>query len=474
MTTRTHAARHLKHPHLLVATAMLMSAAGAASAGPVVIYSNIVGDPTSSIPGGGTWDTDFSFFTLNISTSGEYWLLNFQDDNTDPEVLVAGSGVTGQTVLREGVDGLGGRLVQGIDSSGRINNAGQWVIGADFDGSSADDDVILGGNLSGLTTLYAQEGGAIDPAYGFGSGNTWDTLDTTAIDQSGRAYWISDGVDGPSFTSSNDEFIATSDNQVIAQKGVTTPGNQPGTPRAIDDFDLDDFHISDDGSQWLARGDIGAPTADDDALFVNGSIVLREGFTLSEVGISGAGALTDVVDNLTGGIDQQFMAGNGDWYAIGQLADVETDWAVRNGELIAASGDEIFAGAGEFWDDPATGVQDFSVLVGNSLGDYILGGLTSSGDEVIVLNGLEDVLRSGDAVDLNGDGVFDDGVFIGSFEFQETRLGDNLELYSLVNFIDDTGANIGSGFITVTVPTPAGMSALMVAGAFVLRRRREP
>ncbi|MEM9662812.1 MAG: hypothetical protein AAF937_10950 [Planctomycetota bacterium] len=457
-------------------SALILGVAGtalsaAAQNQPTVIYSNIVGDPTSQIPGGGTWDTDFGFFTLNISTSGEFWLVNFQDDNTNPEVLVAGSGLSGSTVLREGVDGFDGRFVSGIDSSGRINNAGQWVVGADYDGDTATDDVILGGDLGGLTTVFAQEGSAIDDAYGFGSGNTWDTLDTTAIDQSGRVYWISDGVDGPAFTSANDEFIATSDFGVLAQKGVTVPGNQPVAPRPIDDFDLDDLHVSDDGTQWLARGDIGTPTVDDDALFVNGDIVMRENFTLSEIGITGADALTLVVDDLGGGIDQQFMAGNGDWYAFGELNDAATNWAVRNGELIAASGDPITPSSSETWDDPSQFVQDFSFFVGNGLGDFILGGLTSEGDEVVVLNGETVVLRSGDPIDLDGNGLFDDGIFLGGFEFNETRLGDNLELFSLVSFVDAAGLPAGDGFITLTIPAP-GTAAVLGLGALALRRRR--
>ncbi|MEM9082075.1 MAG: hypothetical protein AAGB34_00655 [Planctomycetota bacterium] len=439
---------------------------------PRVIYSNIASDPTSAIPGGGTWDNEFSFFTLNISTSGEYWLLNHQGVADDSEVLVVGTGTSGSVVLAEGIDGFDGRLVDGIDSSGRINNAGQWVVGADLDGDTSTDDVILGGNLSGVTTLYAQEGEAIDTGFGFGPGNTWDVLDSTAIDQSGRVYWVSDAVDGSSFSSSTNEIIVSSDFRVIAQKGVDVPGNQSTSPRAFDDFDLDDFHVSDDGSSWLVRGDIGTPTSDDDALFVNGNIVVRENFTLSQTGITGADGLAQVVDGLTGGIDQQFMAGNGDWYVFGQFADQATDWAIRNGELIASSGDEIFAGANEFWDAPGEGVQDFSLLVGNSLGDYILGGLTTSGETAIVLNSEEVVLRSGDAVDLDGDGTLDD-VFIDSFEFQETRLGDNLVLYALVNFRDRLGFGLGSGFISVQIPAPGSAGLLLLSGLAVSRRRRQ-
>ncbi|MEM9409543.1 MAG: dockerin type I domain-containing protein [Planctomycetota bacterium] len=418
---------------------------------PTVIYSNLPNTPTNQIPDNlGFWDTDFSFFTLNISPSGEYWLLNFQEENTNPEVLIAGSGQVGSAVLVEGVDGFLGRTIDGIDSSGRINDAGQWVVGGDLSGSTADDDVIVGGDLNGVSTLYAQEGAAIENDFGFGAGNTWDTLDSTAIDASGKVYWVSDGIDGPAFDSTNDEFVATSDFTVIAQKGVDVPSNQPVKPRAYDDFDLDDLHVSSDGLQWMVRGDIGTPTIDDDCLFVNNSIVVREGITLTEVGILDAEALTLPVDGLTGGIDQQFMAGNGDWYVFGQLNDDETNWAIRNGVLIAASGDEIFPGANEFWDDPNSDIQDFAFLVGNSLGDYLLGGRTTAGDEVVVLNGLTEVLRSGDAVNLDGD---TSSVFIDSFEFQETRLGNNGAVYSLVNFEDVNGSPIGSGFIEFFVET---------------------
>lgn len=64
---------------------------------------------------------------------------------------------------------------------------------------------------------------------------------------------VSHGVDGPAFTSLNDEFIETSDFAVMAPKGVDISAGQRGTSRPYDDFDLDDFHVSDDGLQWLVH-----------------------------------------------------------------------------------------------------------------------------------------------------------------------------------------------------------------------------
>ncbi|MEM6560800.1 MAG: PEP-CTERM sorting domain-containing protein, partial [Planctomycetota bacterium] len=395
-------------------------------------------------------------------------------ENTDPEVLVAGTGTVGSVVLQEDLTISGQtRLIQGIDSSGRINDSGRWVVGADFDGDSATDDIIVGGNTAGADIIYAQEGSTIDAGFGFDPGDTWDDLSTTAIDAAGTTYWRATGLDGPSFTSANDDVIASSNNQILAQKGVDIPGNQPSSPRPYEDFDLDDLHVSADGTQYLARGDIGSPTSDDDALFVNDVVVLRENFTLADTGITGADGLTDVVDNLTGGIDQQFMAGNGDWYAFGTLFDgseVSSIYAVRNGELIATTDDPITPGATETWDDPLAEESDFDFFKGNSLGDWVLGGRTSTGDDVAVFNGVSVILRTGDEVDLDGDGV-GDGVFILDFELNEAALGDNLQFYALVNFADATGAEIGSGFISVQVPEPTTLGLLSL-GTLALRRRR--
>ncbi|MEM7807389.1 MAG: hypothetical protein AAF561_04700 [Planctomycetota bacterium] len=462
---------------LLTASAILtVPAAMAAAQVPTVIYSNLPGEPTNQIPGlSSGWDPDFGFFTLNASPSGEFWLLNFQsDDDTPIEVLVAGSGTTGTVVLEEFTPLLStGRNVSGIDSSGRINDSGQWAIGGDLDDDSSTDDFIISGDLSGPVAIIAQEGQTIPAAFGFDPGDTFDTLDSTAIDAAGNVYFNSSGLDGPTFSTGNDDVFFVSNNTTLLRAGVDVPTNQSGgTTEAYDGFDLDDFHVSADGSSFLVRADLEGSTADDDALFVDGAVVIQENRTLSDAGIVGADALTAVVDSGFGGIDQQFMAGNGDWYAFGQVFDGnDTDWAVRNGEIIAVSGDSITPGSSETWDDPNGGIQDFSFLKGNANGDYVLAGLTSAGDVVAVVNGTDVVLRTGDELDLDFDGV-GDGVFLLDFEFNEAALGDNNVLYALATFADANGAEIGGGFISVIVPEPTSLSLLACTTLLLTRRRR--
>jgi len=104
----------------------------------------------------------------------------------------------------------------------------------------------------------------------------------------------------------------------------------------------------------------------------------------------------DVVD-----IFNSRLLPNGDWYARGDDL-FSDDWVVSNGVLLAQTGDSIIGGA-ETWGASIGGVA------GNSNGDYVISGNTSDPDSafdnVIALNGTTIVVREGDPVDLDGNGM---------------------------------------------------------------------
>jgi hypothetical protein len=415
------------------------------------IYSNVSGSASSDVPGGGTFDPGFSFFTLNTSPSGQYWVIEFQT-STGAEVLIVGTGTSGTTVLREGETLLAGRLLETIDASPRVNDSGAWAVAGDLSGDATTDDVIITSSLVGPIVL-AQETGEISSTFSLPAGGAWDTLHSTAIVASSTVYWTAEALDGAPFTATDDEMIATSLGQIVARKGVTIPTNQFNEQtRFIENFDLDDLHVSADGSDLLVRGDLDGATGDDDVLIYNNAVVLQESVTLSNMGIQGAGAFTLPVDNITGGIDHQFLAGNGDWYAWGQLSDSATDWVVRNGVLIAGTGLSIHAGASETWDDPANRIQDFYAVAGNASGQFVIAGRTSAGRDVIVLDNSQVVLATGDEVDLDGNGA-GDGYFIVSFEFDGVRIGAS-DVYALVTIAEAGATTTSSAFIVL--PLPAG------------------
>jgi hypothetical protein len=141
------------------------------------------------------------------------------------------------------------------------------------------------------------------------------------------------------------------------------------------------------------------------------------------------------------------MTGNGDWFARGDLTD-DSDWAMRNGTVVAYSGDPIVSGATELWGDA------LAALAGNTVGDWVLAGNTDNADpdldSVVVLNGTTVLLREGDGVDLDGNGVADDGAEISGFSPNDLVLGADLTLLAFVTLRDSTsGTALGDAFVVL-------------------------
>lgn len=168
---------------------------------------------------------------------------------------------------------------------------------------------------------------------------------------------------------------------------------------------------------------------------VDGVVVVQEGFPLP------GGDPTEIVDS--SGIAAVFMSGGGDWTAEGDFDGADVDWVLYNGDLVAREGDPIHAGTTEAWGTPA-----FIASTCNSVGDYIVGGDTDLGDiardQVIVLNGERVVMRQGDPIDLDGNGLFDDNLFLNIFGTDDFRLTDDLQLYFTAT-VREAGGTISVG-----------------------------
>jgi hypothetical protein len=210
------------------------------------------------------------------------------------------------------------------------------------------------------------------------------------------------------------------------QSGVSTIAGE-----TWDSLSLSDCGMTPDGAHWFATGDTENPnTAIDGILVVDDAVVMREGSP-----VAGAGT-----PNLTAVFFTR-MLDNGDWYARGDDPS-DNDWAVRNGVLVAKTGDSIIPGNPETW-----GVT-FSTFTGNEAGRTIIVGNTSATpdrDEIVLLNNRRVVVREGDPVDLDGNGQFDDDVFIGRFVNTNTAfladdfvLTDDLMLYFIANIRSST------------------------------------
>ena len=383
-----------------------------------VIFTNIASSPLSEVPGlpGVRFD---GFGRPNLSPNGLNYVITAAADlpTAESDLLIA----NGVVILRESEAPsflAPGNTIGNFDQGASINDAGQVAFSVDTTAATTEDDVIARYDGPGSFSLIAQEN---SPVVGGPVGWIYDSLNTSVITNSGVVGYESDSIDGTAGGTSDDNAMFMGP-MPFAQKGVDIPAGQlTGNMDPWDDFDTADLFINASGTRYILQGDVdSSSTLNDDVVVVDGTIVVQEGFPLI------GGDPTQIVDS--SGIAAVFMSGGGDWTAEGDFDGSNVDWVIYNGDLIAREGDPIHPGSTETWGTPA-----FIASTCNSVGDFIVGGDTdmsdATRDQVIVLNGERVVMREGDPVDLDGNGLFDDGLFVNIFGTDDFRLTDDLQLF---------------------------------------------
>ncbi len=430
---------------------MVMAAMSAALVGsgiafaqmPIVIYSEIAGDPTAQVPGFPAGTYFESFERPYASPNGQYWLMecDHDGDSAQDNFILKGSGTDGSTaftVLQEGKEAPWNtaELMGTIgDRNMGINDNGDFAVAANTNGPTVSDEYIVK-SIGGAWSIVAQEGQPLPAPHETGMWST--TLNSPFILADGTVGYRGDSNLDTSF----DYFLMLADT-VIAQEGVTIPGNQGGGATSPwDNLDSQDYYMNATGTVWIAQGDTEAATSEDDIAVVNGNVVVQEGYTIGDFTIPVDGS----------GISQIYMTSNGDWMVRGDNDD-NKDWIYRNGTVIAQTGDEVPGSGGtEFYDDTRF-ASCFFHMIGNGEGDYIIGAVTDAADEefdaVLVLNGQQVVARQGDPVDLNGDGIDNDNTYIDIFNDDDGFLTNDLMLYFTAILRDGSGADLGQAFMYI-------------------------
>jgi hypothetical protein len=435
----------MANPLTACAASMALAAAGPAAAGSAAaIYTNITGHPTAQVPGvpGSEFRAPLApFLALYGSPNGTYWIFKgFSDDpDTANEVIVAGSGMTGTTVAREGDPApLPGLAYGFMDSDCGIDESGRYAFGNRLSGGPATTDEVLFVFDGSDIVVAVREGdvapGLVDPD---GAGNELygNSLNSAHVLASGAVAYKADLIQNIDTDYRSALYQGA---LVVSQEG--TGGTIAG--EIIDSFvslSGNTFSSSADGSAWVVEADIGAGVASVEAVIVSGSILLRDG---------------DLVPGFASPVESIFavdMGGNGDWFARGALADGR-DWAVRNGQVIAASGEPV----------GATGLVYDGLLAvnGNGAGDFVIFASTTDGGQVAVLNGTEVIAASGDPVDLGAVGPVQ--AFIGTFDANDIVFSDDLDddlvddrsLYAFVGLRDEALQDIGDALIVVRLADP--------------------
>ena len=417
-----------------------------------LIYTTVSGLPESQVPGLGGVEFKPGTSTANLdrvfgSPNGNWIITALADLATiDDEVLIA----NGALLQQEGQPGPWTGNLENcgtIDQKIGINDAGDFTFATNTSATVNDDYIVT--YIGGTWGYSAREGDAAGPV----PGNTWDDiLDSPVILADGTSGFMADGLDG-TLTTATDDF-AILGNTVLMQQGVSIPSGQAGGGmETIGTMDFQDYWVTPDGSQWLVQGDLNGDTNFDDIVVVNGAVVLQEGHIIP------GSSFTDPIDSA--GIVGVHMDPGGNWFARGNNDISEQDWVVRNGAVIATLGDPITTGASEHWDDASFG-DCFFLHVGNTAGDYVIGGVTDNADPllngVLVLNGTTVICREGDPVDMDGNGLFDDDTYVNTFGNDDAFLSDAGILYVILTVKDPLGTVRGQAFLSIDTQGSAGVT----------------
>jgi hypothetical protein len=405
----------------------------------VTLYTNIATSPTSNVPGlpgtqftSGSGSTNFE--RPWVSPNGLHWgiradtpLATSMDsvlivDNAlalqegTPCPFSTGPGNFGQTDIRIG-----------------INDNGDYAYFTNTT-ESANDDYIVKVTAGPTYTVIAQEAAAI-PAL---PGATYDDdLDSITLLADGRVSFRADGIDGAGVVTTTDDELFIIDNAINAREGITIPaGQDSGGMATWESFTFENSWVSPDGLHVLLDGDL-LGTTNDDVTVYDGNVVIQESFPIPGT------AFTSAV--VSGGADEVGMDAAGRWMARGNNADGQ-DWVVRNGIVLAKTDDPIGT-TGESWDD--TDFTDgFFAFASNMAGDYVVGGLTnapSTMNGVLVLNDAFIILREGDPVDVDGNGLFDEDAFYNTFGNDDLALLEDGTLYFTATLRNGAGTAFAQG-----------------------------
>jgi len=437
----------------------LVLAAGTANAGgslPEVIYSNIFGF-NDVVPGGGGI-VFASFDRPTGSPDGSRWAMLARNTGatTTDAMILTGAGATGLLRLREGVTEIEpGRVAENMsDRRVGVLNDGIFAYTVNLTGATTDDQVVVVGSDGPGFFIPYREGSPIAVL----PGSVGTGISDVNIAANGKTAARFSSLVGTASTQ-NAAILLDDLSTVGAQRNVTAPGGQVGS-EFYNSFAFGSFYINAAGTSFLFKADLNGAAATNTVVVVNNQVVVQEGTTLP-------GFASPVTNPIV-----QRMDPSGDWYVRGENADDQA-WIVRNGVVVAASGDPVPGGEpGETWSNAVWNVSNgntFFFHSGNSAGDSIIAGFTSLADTqrnaawvLLGDHGPQVVLRRGDQVDLNGDGVGDDayieltGLNAASLNNRVDAgfLADDGWFYFVADLRRGDGTSLGEAFLRRRVITP--------------------
>ncbi len=396
-----------------LAAALLLAAPPASAQNIEVLYSKIDVSPTSDTP----WTLDLtgapapskwrSIDDFAVSHDGSTWVLKGSNrlsaDETNMLVMgsAGGSPLLASNLAQEGqpvpteAPGVLWDFFDSIQPVAFDSTGNMAMSGRSKGPPTGQRERIMKRTSAGVWSVVLREGdplvGLTDtPATSAGDEALGNSVSSVHLLDDGRVGYVVTPIQNcssfnyPAFLHDNTGFLQTGASTLVGGE-------------VWDGMDLGDSGGTPDGTSYYIQGDTtNTDTAADDVFTVNNTIVMQEGQPV----VAGGPIYADTF--------QANMAASGDWIARGD-DPANDDWLVMNGLLLAKTGDSVEGGVELYADS-------FAACTVNSAGDWALIATTdnpdAARDEVLVVNGVV-LVREGDPVDLDGNGSFDDGVFIG-------------------------------------------------------------
>jgi|GEM_PF-1697636 len=444
-----------------------------------VLYTKIDASSTSSTP----WTLDLagspapskfkSIDAFTVSHDGATWVLRgtnrlggelenmlvLGDAQADPQ-LALNLAQEGQAVPTE-APGVRWHFFDGLQPVA-FDTAGNLALHGRTQGPpTGQQERIMKRSAAGVWSVVLREG---DPLHGLRDSSAGGPGDEGLGSMVSGVHLLDDGRVGYIVTpiqnchSSNYPAFLY-DDQGFMQSGVS----MLDTGEVWDDFDPGGTGGTPDGAFYYSTGVTeNLNTSLDDVFAVNNVTVFAEGQPVA------VGGLT---------YQETFeveMAANGNWIARGDDSSND-DWCVVNGTLVAQTGMSVEGGA-----------EAYSIAISacalNANGDWAVTAGTDHPDdrldEVLVVNG-KVIVREGDPVDLDGNGVFDDGAFIGdgspaagAFAPSDLALTDDGMVYfigrlndGMGNDLDDSGSSTPDAFLRIQLDLIPGEPACFGDGS---------
>ena len=413
------------------------------------IYTKIPGHPTALVPGardtgGNPTNTEFRQFNqLSVSRTGKWAIRGFtQQISPDiKDVILTGAGATGSVLLQRGFPfpgAVGGELFDFTGGGVYYNDNDDFVFRIRAQGGVAANAQKVMKSIGGVVSVAFQQGDAysgLEGPPGFPqSGFVGNSINSTHLLNNGVIGTHDQTVTGmtstlwrPVLAYNRQKFLQRNVDFVTGLGGVTTERIGGLTGLNGDQFfatpDYVPFTAGGPGS-WIARGQIDRPD-NQNVVIVNGQVVLRQGQPMP----GNPSVVTDTFNNVA-------ILSNGDWYVRGTQLGAGA-LAVRNGVVIAKTGDEIGT-SGEHWIG-----ANFSAFTGNNHGDWVIAGQTDNPDPtrqyVIAVNGVI-VARQFDPIDINAPAVIGRAnAATNPWSADNVYLTDNMALYFLASIQDGNG-----------------------------------